>query len=260
MGKFDGILICSDWDGTLFDGEKVPEASVDAIRYFQENGGKFTLCSGRPPFYIKEMLSFVKPNTYTLALNGSAICDMETGEVISEKFVDDDAYRLALELIRKSVKIKKVGICVKGKNEYFWLTPEEFEIKSPELKKLSAYKITLTTEILEEGDKLILDAEKIEKGKYSVLRSGRGYAEIILTEGSKGDAALFLKKKIGARLLVCMGDYENDIPMFKCADVSYAPENAIEKIKSLATHVTVSVKDAAVASVIADIEKRYLNV
>ena len=259
MGKFDGILICSDWDGTLFDGQGVPEEGVRAIRYFEENGGKFTLCSGRPPFYIKELTNYVVPNTYTLALNGTVIYDTETGEILRESFIDDDAYRLALELISKSVKIKKVGVCVKGKNEYFWLTPEEFEAKIPELKTLLAYKITLTTENVSDGDKLVLDAEKIEKGRYSVLRSARGYAELILTECSKGQAAVWLKKHLGARLLVCMGDYENDIPMFECADVSYAPENAIEKIKALATHVTVNVKDAAVAKVIADIEARYLD-
>ena len=259
MGKFDGILICSDWDGTLFDGQGVPEEGVKAIRYFEENGGKFTLCSGRPPFYIKELTNYVVPNTYTLALNGTVIYDTESGEILRESFVDDDAYRLALELISKSVKIKRVGVCVKGKNEYFWLTPEEFEEKIPELKTLFAYKITLTTENESDGDKLVLDAEKIEKGRYSVLRSARGYAEIILTECSKGQAAVWLKKHLGARLLVCMGDYENDIPMFECADVSYAPENAIEKIKALATHVTVNVKDSAVAKVIADIEERYLK-
>ena len=258
MGKFDGILICSDWDGTLFDGEKVPEESIKAIRYFQENGGKFTICSGRAPFYIRKMTSLVKPNTYTLALNGTVIYDTDTEEIVRESFIDDDAYRLALELIEKSVKIKTVGVCVKEKNEYFWLTPEEFEAKIPELKKFFAYKITLTTEVQSDGDRLMLDAEKIEKGKYSVLRSGRGYAEIILTDTSKGYAARYLKKLLGARLLICMGDYENDISMFECADVSYAPANAIEKIKSLATHITVSVKDAAVAKVIEDIEKRYL--
>lgn len=258
MGKFDGILICSDWDGTLFDGETVPEKSVNAIRYFQENGGKFTICSGRAPFYIREMTSLVKPNTYTLALNGTVIYDTETEEIIRESFVDDDAYRIALQLIEKSVKIKRVGVCVKGKNEYFWLTPEEFKEKIPELKQFSAYKITLTTEVQSDGDKLILDAETVDKGKYSVLRSGRGYVEIILTESSKGYAARYLKELLGARLLICMGDYENDISMFECADVSYAPANAIEKIKSLATHITVNVKDAAVAKVIEDIEKRYI--
>jgi Cof subfamily protein (haloacid dehalogenase superfamily) len=259
MGKFDGILICSDWDGTLFDGEKVPKESVNAIKYFQENGGKFTLCSGRPPFYMNKMSDFVKPNTFALALNGTVLFDFDTGEIIQEKFVDEDIYRVATELISVGVKIKKLGIFIKGKNEYFWVTPEEFLSCTEELKKYPVYKVTIMTEIEEDGDILIAAADKIEKGIYSVLRSGRGYAEIILTDGSKGQAALYLKNHIGAKLLVCMGDYENDISMFECADVSYAPENAIPKIKSLATHVTVSVADAAVARVIEDIEKRYIK-
>ncbi len=259
MGKFDGILICSDWDGTLFDGESVPKASVDAIKYFQENGGKFTLCSGRPPFYIKKMSSCVKPNTYALALNGTVICDVETGEIIRERFVDDDIYRVATELLSVNVKIKQLGVFIKGTSEYFWVTPEEFLTRAEELKRYPVYKVTLKTEIEEDGDILIAAAEKIEKGIYSVLRSSRGYAEIILTDSSKGQAARYLKEHIGARLLVCMGDYENDISMFECADVSYAPENAIPEIKALATHVTVSVADAAVAKVIEDIEKRYLK-
>lgn len=258
MGKFDGILICSDWDGTLFDGEKVPSAAVKAIKYFQDNGGMFTLCSGRPPFYIKKMTEYVNPNTYTLALNGAVICDIETGDILRETFADEDIFRLATELLSCGVKIKRVGVLTKEKNEYLWLTPEEFTKMIPDLKGLSIYKITLTAEIFEEGDILSAKAEKIEKGRYSVSRSARNYAEIILTEAAKGQAALYLKNYTGARLLICMGDYENDISMFECADVSYAPENAIPRIKELATHVTVSVKDAAVDKVIEDIEKRYI--
>ena len=57
MGKFDGILLCSDWDGTLFDGTSIPENNVEAIRYFQRNGGTFTLSSGRYAGHFT-MLSF----------------------------------------------------------------------------------------------------------------------------------------------------------------------------------------------------------
>ena len=47
MGKFDGILLCSDWDGTLSDSGNIPKANIDAIRYFQREGGLFTFASGR---------------------------------------------------------------------------------------------------------------------------------------------------------------------------------------------------------------------
>ena len=35
MGKYSGILLCSDFDGTLFDGEKIPENNLKAIREFR---------------------------------------------------------------------------------------------------------------------------------------------------------------------------------------------------------------------------------
>lgn len=259
MGKFDGILICSDWDGTLFDGKCVPEKSVEAIKYFQQNGGEFTICSGRPPFYMKTKMDFVKPNTYAIALNGLVICDLETEETVFESFSDDDAYPVALGVINSGVPISKVAACVKGKDGYIWMSPDEFKERISELKGYPVYKITFTAERESDGDILALRAEKLNTDKYKLMRSARGYLELIPSECTKGKAALRLKKLLGARLLVCMGDYENDIPMFECADVSYATANAIQRVKDMATHVTSHVSDAAVASVISDIEKNYLQ-
>ncbi|MBQ1272136.1 MAG: HAD hydrolase family protein, partial [Clostridia bacterium] len=51
MGRFDGILICSDVDGTLAEGKNIPEKNLEALRYFQSEGGLFTLATGRPAGY-----------------------------------------------------------------------------------------------------------------------------------------------------------------------------------------------------------------
>ena len=43
MGKFDGILICTDLDGTLLKNDKsVSEENLRAIEYFKREGGRFT--------------------------------------------------------------------------------------------------------------------------------------------------------------------------------------------------------------------------
>lgn len=50
MGKFTGYLICTDCDGTLtYEPGKVSEENAQAIRYFQQEGGVFTLATGRFP-------------------------------------------------------------------------------------------------------------------------------------------------------------------------------------------------------------------
>ena len=44
MGKFDGVLICTDLDGTLFREDKtVSRENLDAIEYFKSEGGYLPL-------------------------------------------------------------------------------------------------------------------------------------------------------------------------------------------------------------------------
>ena len=86
MGIFDGVLICSDWDGSLSRGHDYPGREVcpenrEAIKRFQENGGLFTVSSGRYPSYILAFREQFFPNTALIALNGSLIVDPDSGKV-----------------------------------------------------------------------------------------------------------------------------------------------------------------------------------
>ena len=48
MKKFENIILASDIDGTfIFHGEPLPTVNLEKIRYFIDNGGKFTFSSGR---------------------------------------------------------------------------------------------------------------------------------------------------------------------------------------------------------------------
>ena len=38
MGKYTGILLCSDFDGTLFNGEYIPEENIKAISISEKMG------------------------------------------------------------------------------------------------------------------------------------------------------------------------------------------------------------------------------
>lgn len=75
MKKFDGVLICSDIDGTLLNSKGVVTPNViNSINYFQNNGGRFTLATGRSmdnvlPLLV-EQLSIKIP---IICLSGAAI-------------------------------------------------------------------------------------------------------------------------------------------------------------------------------------------
>ena len=75
MGKYDGILLMSDYDGTLAVNAKVSPENSAAIKKFQDNGGVFVLASGRAPSFLDETNKYFTPTRYAVLLNGTVICD-----------------------------------------------------------------------------------------------------------------------------------------------------------------------------------------
>ncbi|MDG2048220.1 MAG: HAD family hydrolase [Halioglobus sp.] len=54
---------------------------------------------------------------------------------------------------------------------------------------------------------------------------------------SKGGAVANLKRDLGVSRIICFGDSDNDLSMFAMADESYAPSNAKDAVRSVATEV-----------------------
>lgn len=48
---------------------------------------------------------------------------------------------------------------------------------------------------------------------------------------------LQLKEHLGVEYIVAFGDGKNDMEMFEIADESYAVENAVDELKSIATGI-----------------------
>ncbi len=74
-------------------------------------------------------------------------------------------------------------------------------------------------------------------GTDSEFNCFRGYKysyEITPKSANKGTAAAKLKSMTNATRLFTVGDNENDLSLIDAADVSFAPKNAIELIKSVA--------------------------
>ena len=250
MGIFDGVLIASDWDGTLFYGGTVPEKTSEAINYFMSEGGLFAITSGRGPDYLNEQKRFIKPNTYCICFGGSLVCDIESGTVLRRGYLDDSIFEVIDRILGSDVKIQKINaFCADGIKHY---TPQEYyEFGKEECMAADKYKITLNCADSGEGDKLKALCDSFNSSKYTFARSFAPYLEIMQTEYAKGISAKFLKQELGARVLVGMGDYENDMPLFEKCDISFAVANAEDCLKNIATYVTrATVAESAAAEVI----------
>ena len=194
MGKFDGILICSDWDGTLFNGKEVPEKSVNAIKYFQENGGLFTVCSGRQPHYLKRHEHFVKPNTYALCMNGAIICDLDTGKMLKEEFVTENAYVALEAAIESGAEVNFICAAFRGDTDLTRFTKEEYYEQREKIKARKVHKLTAGCPTEADALRMMDAINALALPDHTVARSFISYIEILHNDNMKGKTARYLKR------------------------------------------------------------------
>lgn len=251
MSKFDKILLCSDLDGTLRNSKgEISKENIRAINYFKENGGLFTLCTGRNYRYAQELEReglFV--NTVFIALNGAVIYDRKSGKMLygnpmnREKLGDIEKFTYENKSYLENITIH---------------TEESFDSFEYLTEDRKLYKIVFTTKNT--------DATKIFKKKLKERYSDQDFfittswptgIEILDRKSTKGECVKIIKNYIDTEIekIVCVGDFENDITMLKEADISYAVENAIQPVKDAADYVTVSNDENALAKIISELEK-----
>lgn len=261
MGKFDGILICSDFDMTMGIHGVVTEGNREAIRYFQENGGRFTIISGRNPLFLKDHQQGFRVNAPLSGFNGGLIIDENTCEVLYSGGRYDT---LALDLAER-IWNEYPDICAVVKHD---ATPDSLTCRREERERCVRSIDALRADMkfpLYNVLCVCMESAHTAKAKelltaiapdcFEIARSWSKGVEIICREDTKGRAALRIKEMVGAKLLVTVGDYENDTSMLLTGDISYAVENALPGVKAAAKRQTVHYEQSAIAAIVAELEK-----
>ncbi|MBR7040472.1 MAG: HAD family hydrolase [Clostridia bacterium] len=255
MGRYDGYLILADYDGTLADrsGQVSPE-NVEAIKQFQREGGFFTIASGRSPDFIRNVAEKVPLNAPVIALNGGAIVDPESFEVIERIGGNDEFVRDYLSLIDPEISFETHlwhSSCVNA----VWKKGEgdpESSVRGWEPPVYKAIFVEYTPELALE----LKDRAKARFGdKYLIERSWPVGLEMLPAFSGKGNAAKLVKRLMGGRVhtLIGMGDYENDVSLLSAADIGVAVGNALENVKQAADKITVPNHEHAVRQVILEL-------
>ncbi|MBO5416664.1 MAG: HAD-IIB family hydrolase [Clostridia bacterium] len=252
MGRFDGILLCTDFDSTLYVNGAISEENFRAIEYFKQNGGLFTLVSGRPEWMLADMLGKVRPNTYVCGFNGGLIVMLDGSDKVYESFVEDGLKEYHRVICREIPEIKSFHYFTVDK--MVKVNREEFsDALVCEHNQNDMYKITYSVES-EDSDSVVERISEIIDERYLVTRSSLRGIEMQNARDCKGAAVKRLARIVGASTLVCVGDFENDISMIESADIGYAVGNACESLKAVADRITVSAENHALAKIIEDLE------
>lgn len=271
MGKFDGMLLLSDMDGTLLNDEhQISDENVVAIKYFTQNGGKFSIATGRAKRATQPYCERACINAPAVVFNGAALYDYKNDKVLGQTNMDIAAVDFVLELAEK---FPFLGIEIfMAEEEYIaQLTPiTEYHFKVVGLpvivlpaRDIPQPWIKLNMTAPEEQVRVV---EKYVKNtyphRYFYQRSGNNFFEAMSNGVDKGVGALKVCEacRIDRKNLFTIGDHMNDIELIEVAAISFAPSNAVEHIKSLADVVVCSNNEHCVASAINYLDNKFKQV
>ena len=268
MKKFEGMLFCSDLDGTLFSKDKtVSKQNLEAIEYFKSEGGLFTFITGRMPKTSKEICDIVKPNAPYGCINGGGIYDHREGKYLWNIELPKEA----LELVKHvEEQLPDMGISLNTESNVYFRKDNSAMVYMRSVTGLPNVTCTYDglDEILlkvafghddeEQMSSLIKLLNNHSKASYyDFIRTERRLYEILPKGVSKGLALKKMADLLGVNMskTIAVGDYNNDISMIKEAGIGIAVANAVDEVKAVADYITVSNNENAIATIIDVLDK-----
>ena len=262
MGKFDGILICTDLDGTLLRNDKtISDENREAIEYFKREGGYFTFVTGRMYFTARRLYDMVKPNAPIGCINGGGIYDYEQEKYLWSMILPEGAKELVGAVYDA---VPSAGIQMNALDAIYFCRDNDAMYHFRKRTGATFLQGDYRTIDVPVGKVVFGDEEEnIQKvvevlsnhprsKEFDYIRSERTLYEILPKGSSKGNLLIKLAEILGvdARKTVAIGDYNNDVSMIKAAGVGIAVSNAVEEAKAAADIVTVSNEEHAIAKII----------
>ena len=247
---FSDVLMTVDFDRTFTGPDsKIPQRNLDAVAFFMENGGTFTINTGRSVSSFRKHLGKVPVNAPILMYNGSA--RWQDGKLTDLKLLDLDLWE-TIELVQK--EFPGMNLEIQGVDLHYLIDPEDayvafynalkwgYKIAQPgedlgpfmkfALAGSPRSKSVATLFDISEKEDAAFDAaqERIKAlwgDKVVVYRAAPRIIDVHAKGVSKIAAARQLQQELGKKILVCAGDAENDIPMLEGADYAFCPADGV---------------------------------
>ena len=251
MGLFSDVLLTVDYDRTLTAPDSsIPARNIEAIRYFMENGGAFTVNTGRSVPMTRVFRDVVPVNAPLLLYNGSAAFDLEENRLTFCHAIDLDLWETVWrcrELFPDlTVEVQGIEAHYRFSENPGWdafsehqLCAHAFARPGDDLGPFLKFSLygefrDVTVASMFEGTaeeiRRMDEAEQLLRHEYGdkceVFRAAARIIDIHTKGVSKARSARELQTQLGRSILVCIGDGNNDLSMMMDADYAYAPADA----------------------------------
>lgn len=277
---FSDVLLTVDFDRTLTGPDsKIPQRNLEAIAYFVENGGSFTVNTGRSTASFGKHLPTLPINAPVLMYNGSA--RWQNGTVTDLKVLDLPLWE-TIKTVRE--EFPDMNLEIQGVDYHYLIDPEpeyvrfynvlkwkykipqwgddlgpflKFALAGSPRKKSVSTLFECTDEELAAFDAAQARIQELWGDKVVVYRAASRIIDVHAKGVSKIAAARQLQQELGKKILVCVGDAENDIPMLDGADYAYCPADGVVADRY---ETVCNCADGAVADVIYEKIPGILNI
>ncbi len=267
MGRFDKVLIASDFDGTLKTDEGVITQEVrGALAYFIAEGGYFTVSTGRT-YQGFHMYDPAYINAPVLLANGAMAYDYEKNEIVFLEGIGDEGIAVLRE-IRDRFPAASIEMYpfnetfaihltddterhFTGQSIPFQVVGDPAEAKRP-WQKVMIGSDEMTSQAIQRFIRSFTDDP-------AFLPTTGSFIEIMKKGVDKGTGLHKLADCLGVPHDRCyaVGDGYNDVEMLTAAAGAFVPENGSPEALAAATRIVRSNNDHAVAHVIEILDTVY---
>lgn len=244
------MLVVSDVDGTLLQASYgVPKRNIETITRFVEAGGKFTVCTGRSVDSVRRYVDWIPFSAPAILCNGAIIYDYGSNRMIYGAELDSRVF----DVVREVAKVfPKAGIefhncdgitatrmndevTKHGLVEHIpFVTADINTIEGVSFNKMLFAAPPDTIDSIQK----FIDSRRLKDERFALfdyVKTAPVYYEIIPKGVNKGTGLQRLAEymHINMKNTVAIGDYYNDIDMFKAAGYTASVADAPADIRGI---------------------------
>ena len=268
MGKFDGLLLVSDFDDTLYDSHhQVPERNLKALDYFRGQGGRFTVATGRAHRTFAPHVHLVPIDVPVVLSNGSALYDFRQERMLVQTFLSSTAPQ-DFEALMEA--FPSLGLETYHDEDIFVCNPNpitDAHMKKVgtdyEVRPIRQMPVPWTKAILQQEHPLLLQVQRwlLERyGRlYEAIFSNPYYLEVTKKGSTKGGMVDQLVSLLGADpgKVYCVGDNQNDIPMLARSAIPFAPANCAREVRDGGARVLCHCDDGVIGDIVEILDELF---
>ena len=258
-------LLAIDMDGTcLNSNNQISDENLKWLHKAKSQGIEIVPTTGRTLTCIPYQLREEKLFRYVITSNGAVVTDTDTGKDIFRALIPLET---AIALMREC-KGKSLGMTAHIDHEYLVqgkplatlgrLQYGRDATNSQTLRNIISYAEKMQTDV--EELQFFFFSQRARKRTEFVLKKHQDlaatysgiYVEIYSQSATKGTALAAAAKHLSVNKdeIACIGDGENDLPMFREAGMRFAMGNAVPALKAVADQIICTNDENGVAEAI----------